>query len=201
MVVGIMAILLGIVTTAASESIKAARTRKADAVCALVQAGFAAYYAQKGEWPGTVGAKIENGSIRAGENQNTQTGDNQYTSDPNVYVLTRTEIDECLRDMVGETKKRRPVMDISGLYVSKDEGRWGQVCFGVDFMQAASISGMKEAKSSLVRATGGRRLKVSQMHFGYPDPKTGHFRHFKVVYSIPSDTFTVSKMESSHDDR
>ena len=192
MVVGIIAILLGIVTTAASESIKAARSRKADAVCAMVQAGFAAFYAQKDRWPGTVGKSIENGNLGTRSNQEGP----GYTSDPDKFVLTRTEIDDCIREMVLETKNGNPVMDVSGLYVSKHEGRYGEDCYGIDFMQAATIKGMSEAKSRLSRATGGTRLTVSSMHFGYPDPSTGRFRHFKVVYSIPTDAFSVSKMDS-----
>ena len=89
------------------------------------------------------------------------------------------------------------MMDISGLFVSKDEGRWGQKCYGLDFMQAATIKGMSEAKSRLrTAATGGSRLTVANMHFGYPDPETGYFRHFKIVYSIPADSFSVMKMDS-----
>lgn len=192
MVVGIMAILLGIVTTAASESIKAARQRKADAVCTVVQAAFAAFYAQNDRWPGGVGSRIESGSLGTRSNQEGP----GYSNDPEKFVLTRSEIDECIREMVLETKKGNPVMDVSGLYVSRHEGRYGEDCFGIDFMQAATIKGMSEAKSRLSRATGGTRLTVNNMHFGYPDPSTGRFRHFKVVYSIPTDSFSVSQMDS-----
>lgn len=192
MVVGIIAILLGIVTTAASESIKAARKRKADAICAIVQAGFAAFYAQNDRWPGGIGTKIENGSLGTRSNQE---GPN-YSNDPDKFVLTRSEIDDCIREMVLETKKGNPVMDVSGLYVSRHEGRYREDCYGIDFMQAATIKGMSEAKSRLSRATGGTRLTVNNMHFGYPDSDTGRFRHFKIVYSIPTDSFTVSKMDS-----
>ena len=41
MVIGIIAVLMGIVTTAASESMKASRGRRADALCTLVQSGLA----------------------------------------------------------------------------------------------------------------------------------------------------------------
>ena len=54
MVIAILGILLGIVTTAAAGAIRQAREKKADACCAVVQAAFETYYAQKGEWPGDI---------------------------------------------------------------------------------------------------------------------------------------------------
>ena len=192
MVLGIIAVLMGIVTTAASESIRGARSRKADALCNVVQAGFAAYYAQFDEWPGSVGQMIANGSL--GTRTNVE-GYN-YNSDPEKFILTMKENDDCIREMVLKTKKGIPMMDVSGLFVSKDEGRYGEKCRGLDFMQAATIKGMSEAKSKLRSATGGRRLTVANMHFGYPDPETGDFRHFKIIYSIPTDAFSVKRMDS-----
>lgn len=192
MVLGIIAVLMGIVTTAASESIRGARSRKADALCNVVQAGFAAYYAQFDEWPGSVGQMIANGSL--GTRTNVE-GYN-YNSDPEKFILTMKENDDCIREMVLKTKEGIPMMDVSGLFVSKDEGRYGEKCRGLDFMQAATIKGMSEAKSKLRSATGGRRLTVANMHFGYPDPETGDFRHFKIIYSIPTDAFSVKRMDS-----
>ena len=185
MVLGIIAVLMGVVTTAASESIRGGRERKGDAICKIVQAGFAAYYAQYDEWPGSIGKTITSGSIGTRANYEGP----RYKTDPEKIVLTKAENDDCIRDMVQKTRDGNPVLDVSGLYVSKDEGRYGQKCYGLDFMQAATIKGMGEAKSGLNLATGGRRLTVSSMHFGYPDTNTGHFRHFKIVYSIPTDSF------------
>ena len=192
MVLGIIAVLMGIVTTAASESIRGGRARKADALCNIVQAAFAAYYAQFDEWPGSIGRQISNGS--AGTRTNVE-GYN-YSSDPEKFVLTMGENDDCIRTMVMETKEGNPMMDVSGLFVSKDLGRYGEKCHGLDFMQAATIKGMSEAKSKLRSVTGGKRLTVANMHFGYPDPDTGLFRHFKIVYSIPTDSFSVHKQDS-----
>lgn len=191
MVLGIIAVLMGIVTTAASESIKGARSRKADALCDIVQAGFSAYYAQFDEWPGSIGQMIASGSL--GTRTNVE-GYN-YNSDPEKFVLTIKENDDCIREMVLKTKEGIPMMDVSGLFVSKDEGHYGDKSRGLDFMQAATIKGMSEAKSKLRGATGGKRLTVANMHFGYPDPETGNFRHFKIIYSIPTDAFSVHKMD------
>ena len=66
MVIGIIGILLGVVTTAAASSIKQARARKASACCQMVEQAFATYYAQKGRWPGSIGSQIAGGSFSGG---------------------------------------------------------------------------------------------------------------------------------------
>ena len=38
----------------------------------------------------------------------------------------------------------------------------------------------------------GQKMTTSQMHFGYPESSHGYFRHFKVVYSKPTDQMKVS---------
>ena len=144
MVIAILGILLGIVTTAASNSIKQARSRKAEACCRVVQAGFETYYAQKGHWPGGV--------------ESTITGDKEY-------------------------KKGNPCLDISGLFVSRHQGDKNSRDLGMDFMTA--IRGTPKEKN-------GQRMLSSEMHFGYPEPEHGYFRHFKVVYSKPTDQMKVS---------
>ena len=78
MVVAIMGILLGIVTTAAAGAIRQARIRKAEACCKVVQAAFETYYAQKGEWPGGIESKI------TGDKANSE--GKEYRSDTDVYA-------------------------------------------------------------------------------------------------------------------
>ena len=173
-VMGIISILIGIVTTAASSSIKQARTRKADACCTLVQQALSTYYAQYGKWPGSIGSRIANGiSART----NDEGGDGQ--TDADKYVLDASEIDDMIKTIVLETKKGNPMMDISGLYVSRSTSAKSR---GMDFMDA--IHGTKRSP---------KKMTLSEMHFGYPEADSGYFRSFKIVYSIPSDEMKVSK--------
>lgn len=177
MVIGIIGLLMGIVTTAAASSIKQARARKASACCMIVEQGLANFYAQKGYWPGSIGGRIRNGSL--GSRSNNEGLDNRSNSDR--YVLDASEIDGMIRDLITETKNNNPMMDISGLFVSKYAGEPGSKNLGLDFMEA--IRGSRRSKA---------KMSVKQMHFGYPDSGTGYFRRFKVVYSIPSDEMKVS---------
>lgn len=177
-VVGIIAILLTLVMTATASSIKQARSRKAAACCEIVQQGLATYYAQKAKWPGTIGERIANGSINARSNQEGVNNESDYT----MYVLDASEVDSMIRDLVLESKKRNPLMDISGLFVSRGQGERGSRDIGLDFMQA--IRGTK---------TSRKKMKLAEMHFGYPETEHGYFRRFKVVYSIPTDEMKVSQ--------
>ena len=175
MVIAILGILLGIVTTAASGAIKQARSQKASACCRVVQAAFETYYAQKGEWPGGIESKI------TGEKTNSE--GKQYRSDDDLYVLDPSDVDDMMRDILREYKKGNPCLDISGLFVSRYDGRPGTKHLGLDFMTA--IRGTK-------KDAHGQKMTTAQMHFGYPETSHGYFRHFKVVYSKPTDQMKVS---------
>ena len=183
MVIGIIAVLMGIITTAASTSIKSSRGRRAEALCTLVQAGLATYYEQKGEWPVTISTT---GQQEDGKGN---------SKDPDSIVLTGAQVRQCVKALVDEAKQNNPMMDISGLFVSREPGELngggGQIgqqtakvksAYGMNFMDA--IRGTKQSK---------RKMKTSEMYFGYPDPETGYFLRFKMVYSVPGDTITVSK--------
>lgn len=180
MVIGIIAVLMGIITTAASSSIRSSRTQKAKALCTIVQTALATYREQKGEWP------INMPTSRA----NSEGGSNNNNAD--IVVLNGAEVRACVKALVDETKKNNPMMDISGLFVSRQDGELagGQTsdgtkkikpAFGLDFLQA--IHGTRES---------GRKMKSSEMYFGYPDPETGYFLRFKMTYSIPTDQLSVS---------
>lgn len=166
MVIAILGILLGIVTSVAAGSIREARRRKADACCKIVQAGFETYYAQKGEWPGKMGDKI----------------DSMISEDPDTCEISEAVVREMMLDILKEYKQGNPCLDISGLFVSRYNA--GPKSRGMDFITA--IQGTKEDAN-------GQEMTVSEMHFGYPEEQHGYFRPFKVVYSVPTDKITVSR--------
>jgi prepilin-type N-terminal cleavage/methylation domain-containing protein len=177
MVVGIIALLLGIVTTAASQSIKAGRERQASALCAIVQSALATYHAQNDKWPDPLANKVKNGSFGGSNNEGTNNQD-----DADKYVLTASEVRAMVKALVEETKKGNPVMDVSALFVSRFPGEKGEKGFGLDFMSA--VRGTPKSK---------KKMTTGEMYFGYPDKETGRFRRFKMVYSIPTDQLTVSR--------
>lgn len=183
MVMGIIGVLLGIVTTAASSSVKMARKRRAESLCHLVQAGLATYNAQKGEWP--INLESKSGS-----------GNNEFT-----YTLSSEEVRACVKALVDEAKKGNPMMDISGLFVSRVDydpvNKWEKCecgvsgcgdrryppsrVFGLDFWPA--IKGVRDKSPN--------KMKTEQMYFGYPHPADGSFIRFGMNYSISADSITV----------
>lgn len=169
MVIGIIGILTGIVTTAASESMKASRKRRTEALIALVQSGLAAYYAQNDEWP--VSFKGKEGNHKKGSND----------IDKNQYDLDASEVRQCVKAIVESAKQGNPLIDVSGLWVSRTDGdASGGRGFGMDFMSA--IHGTR--KSS-------QKMKLGEMHFGYPDASSGRFTRFGMGYSIAADQLRV----------
>lgn len=175
MVVVILSVLLTIVFSSVKNSLQGARSRRASALCSAVETGLATYYAQKDEWPDPLGAKVANGSLR----QSNDEGANNQT-DSDRYVLEASEVRQMVKALVDEAKLGNPLMDISGLFVSRDPGERGSKGFGLDFFDA--VHGTKQSHT---------RMSTSEMYFGYPDPATGRFRRFKMVYSIPTDKLTV----------
>ena len=169
-VIGILGILMTIVVNAMAGNVRQARQHRASAACICVQQGLATYRAQKDKWPEPIG----DGSSLGG--QSNQEGAN-YQTDNNKYILDGTQVRRVCRELVDESKKGNPLMDISAFYVSRDSGEPGRRGIGCDFMEA-----IRE-----------RRIPLSELYFGYPDTATGHFRRFKIVYSRPTDEMKVGR--------
>lgn len=177
MVIAVMAILSTIVISSVSSSMKSARERRTSALCTAIQTGLATYYAQNDEWPEPLAGKVKNGNF----NSNNEGVNGR--SDSEVYVLEPEEVRQLVRALVMEAKNGNPLMDISSLYVSREPGNKNSRARGLDFFTA--VRGTKRSP---------KRMNSSEMYFGYPDKETGYFRHFKMIYSIPSDQLTVTTL-------
>ena len=174
-VIGIISILMTLVFSAVNGSLAESRARRADALCQAVQSGLAAYHAQYDEWPAPLGGMAREGRF-GGSNE--EGVDN--TNDPEKYVLKPDEVRKLVKALVDEAKKGNPLMDISGLFVSRSPGEAGEKGRGMDFVSA--VRGTAQSR---------KRMTSSEMYFGYPDQKTGRFRRFKMVYEIPTDSLVV----------
>jgi prepilin-type N-terminal cleavage/methylation domain-containing protein len=159
LVVAILGILMTVAFTSIAGVVKRGRQRRAESLCKIVETGLATYYAQFDQWPGSVGKNIEDGTFHPGS--------------LNV-TLSAGQAREMIKALVDEAKKGNPLMDITGLFVSRDQKH------GLDFLDA--IHGTR--KSS-------RKMKSSEMWFGYPDPGSGRFRHFRIVYNVATDYMHV----------
>lgn len=174
-VVGILSILMTLVVSSVSGSMKTARENKAKALCVTVQSALATYYAQKEKWPEPIGTRAINGGLSRTNDEGVD-----GRSDPDKYILNESEVRAMVKALVDEVKKGNPLIDVSTLFVSREPGHAGSKAYGLDFFQA--VRGDKRTK---------KRMKTADMYFGYPDKETGHFRSFKMVYSIPTDELMV----------
>ncbi len=165
MVLGIIAVLLGLVSSAAVTAIRHARDRKAQACLQVLQAGIATYRAQKGEWPGQLKTYSENG----------------LPNNAHTRQLSTAEYDEAVTEVVKEcvnSSSGTPMMDVTGLIVApkSSNGSWG-----IEFREA-----VKKQKRH------GGTIKISEMAFGYLS-SNGKFSRFKITYNADSDHVTVSR--------
>ncbi len=164
-VVAIIGILLGVIVTASSNSIKLSRTQRTKALCKCVKQGIDNYRAQKDEWPG--GFIDENGvMIRS----NSDGYNNQTVAER--CNLEGDEVRRVVRALVDESVKRHnPMLDVSALFVSDQSGEANTRHIGYDFMEA--VKGTKRHP---------RKMSIDQMHFGYPETDHGWFRRFSIVF-------------------
>ena len=164
MVIAVLAVLLGIVTTAATASIRQSRERQAQAMKQTLQNGIASYKVRKGKWPG----KLETWADRQTEDTLGYLSNGDYD---NV-------MHELLRASSGKMTKSR-VMDPVGLAVipvSKSDGR-------VNCMDYRSVT-TKNNKHS-------KRMEPNEMTVVYPRKDTGKAYRFVIEYNTESDEVSV----------
>jgi len=170
MVIAIIGILLGLTATAVTGAVRRARTEQADACIKLVKQGAEVYYALNGRWPGPIGNKVASGSPVS------TTGDSEY------YELSASEVRQTVKVLVDEARMGKPMMDISGLFVSRSSGESGTKSFGLDFVSA--IHGTKKS---------GKKMTSGEMYFGYPEESHGWFRRFSAHYYPKTDQLKFTR--------
>ena len=183
-VIGIIGILLGIVTTAVTSSVKNARVRRGEAMAGALQQAISAYYAQEGRWPGVMESKT--GSM----------------GNKSKYTFTATEADgilqEVVRNSVGASASR-PLVDAAALFVADSSRVRNDGCFdnhsakelssycgddkcinGIDF----TIASAKNSKTP---------IPLGQMAFGWQGRQNGKFCRFWITYNALTDSVTVTR--------
>ena len=188
-VIAVIGVLAGIITTAAVGALKNGRAKRADAMCTALEQGIAAYYAQEGRWPDAIEKKTS-------------------SMDSDTYTFTPDETDDIFQDVVGcafgrgHAKHKAILVDATALFVCdrSSVGNDRRGCYdnhannrerktycagrgcrnGIDFSEASR----KGAKG---------RIPFSQMAFGFQGPENGKFCRFWVTYNGQSDSVKVSR--------
>lgn len=186
-VVAVLAILMGFVGTAATAAIRNARGKRADAMMRAWQGAINTYYAQKGEWPGSLESAAKDS--------------NEVTVE-----LTDGELNSVFQEIVKESiDKANPLIDVSALYVCRNSSVKG--CNDLHDSRVAHNEQDENANGSCSKVhycgdqncPGGmdftearaRGVGISSMAFGYPGKRFGKFRRYYIRYNTQTDTVTV----------
>lgn len=161
-VIGIIAVLATIITTAASGAIKSGRQKRAVVMMTALEQAIGAYYAQEGEWPALI--------------------ENIDTAGADSYDFTGTKADQIFREVVGKgfgkSGAKAMLIDASGLFVCEAGSAGSGRAYGIDFT-AATAKGAK------------RKIPLSQMAFGFQNPDNGRFVRFSVTYNCRTDSVSL----------
>lgn len=184
-VVAIIGVLLGIISVAATGSIRNGRSKRATAMCNVLQQAISTYYAKKGEWPSKIEAKVKD------------------MGDDTTYTFKGPEADDIFQELVKASvgaNASMPVVDASALFVANasklknnKDGCYdnhsdrslktfcgNQKCInGVDF--------------SVATKKGSGHIPISNMAFGYQATRSGKFSRFWITYNVRTDSVTVSR--------
>ena len=167
MVIAILAVLLGIITTAATASIRQSRERRAQAMKQTLQNGIAAYKVRNDKWPKTLeewADKEHEGTL--GYLSTTPRGGYD------------TVVQEILRVSMGKNARNR-VMDPVGLSVIPDGEHDGKI--GCMDFRSVRTKNNKHAK----------QMDYNEMTVVYPRTDNGRAYRYVIEYNAESDEVTV----------
>ena len=184
-VIGIIGILLGLITTAMTSSVKNARVRRAEAMANAFQQAISAYHAQEGKWPDKIETLADN-------------SDNKVK-----YTLSHKDADDVFKTIVSDSSgasRSRPLIDASALFVARSGTVHDDGCFdnhsdsslntycgnrrcgnGVDFSIASNKNDPKT------------HIPLSDMVFGWQGRQNGKFCRFWITYNVLTDSVTVTR--------
>ncbi len=176
MVIAVLAVLTGIVTTAASAAIRQARERRTTAMKNVLQNGIATYLAQNGRWPGS---KLKDWS------------DNGLPSGKKMDFLAQPDYDDMVKELLNVSvgpSATSPVLDPGGMIVAENSISESVNTYGLDYRTATA----KNKKR-------GKTISVRSMTFGYAESSKGYFRRFVVQYNAETDSVTVMTRQEFND--
>ena len=192
MVIAVLAVLTGIVATAATSAIHKSRVRKNEALRIALQTGIATFYQQEGYWPPNKNGKLQDW---ANNGLDKSARDRKWSDGEGVACLEPDEYDDLMRELVKNclNTQKTPVMDVSGLTTTRasavksakkePDNDENSRCYGEEVRSWVAKQRAKD--------TRGSTPKSSEMTFGYSNSEKGYFRRFIIYYNANSDSVTV----------
>ena len=178
------AVLMGIVSTAATSVIRKSRMRENEALRTALQAGIATYCQQEGYWPPGKNGVLQDWADNGLDAKYRSKGQHVVALDDDAYdALMSHMAARCL-----DVRKSR-VMDFSNFVgvkkdaaKHKDSGDGLPTCFG------------RKAKNWLATFRQGSSMRPDDLTFGYSSSTArgkGRFRRFVIRYNSEADNVTV----------
>ena len=165
-VIAVLAVLMGIVSTAASAVIRKSRARKNEALRTLLQQGIATFQAQEDYWPPDKGGKLQRWYE---DGLGGESG-----------VLSETEYDAIMQKLIGDEcihPTGKAVMDVNGFMVaSSDSVSRNKDPDGNPKCSATDVS-------TWVKRVRAKTAKSNNMVFGYTNSERGYFRRFRIQFN------------------
>ena len=183
-VIAIIGILLGIVTTAATASVRNGRTRRAEALGRALEQAISAYYAQEGKWPDAIESRTSSMGNRV------------------EYTFSATEADQIFRDVVRKSvgsSVSRPLVDASALFVANAGRVRGDGCFdNHSDRNCTSYCGDQHCVNGVDFSLASKRdskvhVPLNSMAFGWQGRTNGRFCRYWITYNSQTDSVSVSR--------
>ena len=178
MVIGVLGILIGLVTTAASTAIRQARSKRTMAMLTILQSGLETYHAQLDEWPDALQSYAKDSGAAHRRTK--------------VAYLSDDEADKVFQQLVKESVKpgASPMLDVMGLMVARKGS--------VSYNKNAKTQGL-DFNLAIVNGKHRKKIYLREMAFGYMTKETGVFRRFVVKYNYETDSATVMTQNEGTD--
>ena len=190
MVIAVLAVLMGIVATAATSVIRKSRERKNEALRVALQTGIATFYQQNGYWPPSSSGQLQTWA----EKGISSALGREWSNGVNITNLDPKEYDELMMFFVKEclNSTKNPYMDASGFTAVR-----ASAASASDYKKELSPCFGEEVRSWVAKQRAGSAPKSGEMTFGYSNSAKGHFRRFIIYYNTDSDSVTVGYSKKS----
>ena len=178
MVIGVLGILIGLVTTAASTAIRQARSKRTMAMLTILQSGLETFRAQQGEWPDALQSYAKDSGTAHRRTK--------------VAYLSDDEAAKVFQQLVKESVKpgASPMLDVMGLMVARKGS--------VKYDKNSKTQGL-DFSLAIVNSKHRKKILLKDMAFGYMTKETGVFRPFVVKYNYETDSATVMTQNEGTD--
>ena len=185
-VIAIIGVLVSLVSVAVGGSLRNGRTKRAEAMCRVLQQSITMYYTKTGQWPKAIESKADN-----------------MSGDKDTYTFTGAEADQIFQEIVKKSTGSGATMalvDASALFVA-DANRLkngGDGCYdNHNDKSKTSYCGdqhcVKGTDFTRASKQGKGHIPLTSMAFGYQATKSGNFCRFWITYNGKTDTVTVSR--------